>query len=325
MMSRIILALLMGLYSIGVLANNSSDNEPALLGIIEQAKKAASELDYSGIYTYQQGLKIKASRIVHIVDATGERERIQTLDGVHNEYIRHNQDGKSLVPSVKMIIKEHKRAYKFPHLLKHYDHNIDQNYSLIDNKETSRVAGRDCKLIKIQPNDNNRYGYAICIDGKTGMLLQTQTINSNKDVVDQLMFVNLSLGKDAANFSTDPSWDIEKWDVTELNLLSVDLHSQGWRIQYPVGFDIVTQISRQISPDKQVSHLVLSDGLAAISIFVEPFNKNLHTVNMQGGLNKGYVNLYRKRVSDFWVTILGQVPAQTVRSIGEKIEYVPIN
>lgn len=325
MVSRIILALVIGLYSMGVLADNTNDNEKALLSIIEKAQKAASELDYSGIYTYQQGLNIKASRIVHIVDATGERERIKTLDGAPNEYIRHNHEGKNLVPSVKVIINEHKRAYKFPHLLKHYDLNVSQNYKLITEDETSRVAGRDCELIKLHPNDNNRYGYALCIDGKTGLLLQTQTINSNKDVVDQLMFVNLSLGKEAANFSTDPSWDISKWDVTELNLLSVDLHSQGWRIQYPVGFEVVTQISRQISTDKQVSQLVLSDGLAAISVFVEPFNKAKHTVNMQGGLNKGYINLYRKRVSDFWVTILGQVPAQTVRSIGEKIEYVPIN
>ncbi len=72
----------------------------ALLGRIQDA---ASKLDYSGIFTYQQGETIQSSHVVRVVDGSGERERIEVLDGQPREYLRHNDDIQCLVPEHKTI------------------------------------------------------------------------------------------------------------------------------------------------------------------------------------------------------------------------------
>src|SRR5690606_26862580 len=61
------------------------------LQLLQKIQTAARELDYSGIYTFQQDAIMASSRIVHMVDGTGERERLVLLDGMPREFLRHNK------------------------------------------------------------------------------------------------------------------------------------------------------------------------------------------------------------------------------------------
>jgi len=51
------------------------------VALLQKIQSAASQLDYSGVFMYQQGATMQSTRIVHIVDGTGERERLEVLDG----------------------------------------------------------------------------------------------------------------------------------------------------------------------------------------------------------------------------------------------------
>jgi len=284
---------------------------------------AAHDLDYAGIYTYQQGATVTSSRIVHKVDGTGERERVEVLDGTPSEIIRHNQDIRRLLPDRKLVVIEDRRGDRFPSLLLGDAEQVVKYYEAIVLNDDERVAGRACRRIFLKPKDPHRYGYMLCVDAQEDLLLKVQTVTANRDVIDQVLFVSLALGEQTADDDVSESWDTTRWEVHEVPLDAINVQALGWRIPKPPGFSIMTQVSRPIRAKDHVNHLVLSDGLAAISVFIEPFNARRHAVSSQGGVHKGPVNIFRRRIGDFWLTVLGQVPADTLRDIAEHIEYVP--
>jgi sigma-E factor negative regulatory protein RseB len=67
-----------------------------------------------------------------------------------------------------------------------------------------------------------------------------------------------------------------------------------------------------------VDQAVFSDGLAAISIFVEPVEKN---TRKEGTGSSGATHVLVKRHGDFWITLLGEVPQATLQQFASAIEY----
>jgi sigma-E factor negative regulatory protein RseB len=66
-----------------------------------------------------------------------------------------------------------------------------------------------------------------------------------------------------------------------------------------------------------VNHVVFSDGVAAVSIFIEPA-----TSQTEPGLShRGALHVYTRIVSDHMVRVLGEVPASTVRQVAESVTF----
>ncbi len=294
------------------------------LALLQQVQTAARSLDYAGIYTYQQGVTLVSSRIVHLVDGTGERERVELLDGQPRESVRHNDEVRNLLPERKVVVIERRGGERFPGLLLGDGRDLGRYYDVVPLSPTERVAGRECTPVRLRPRDAHRYGHILCIDARSRLLLKAQTVTASNEVIDQIAFSSITLGEQAAQVSVEPSWDTRQWQVIELPFTPVDLSRGGWRIPLPVGFSIMAQVSRPLRPRAEVKQMVLSDGLAAISIFVESYDAARHQATEQGGMHKGALSVFRKRFGDFWLTALGQVPADTLRDIVEHVEYVPL-
>lgn len=301
-----------------------ADSQPEQIALLLKMQAAARELDYSGIYTYQQGVIMTSSRVVHLVDGTGERERIEMLDGEPRELVRHNDMIHSLLPRRKIVVIEQRRGERFPSLLLGDGGSVAQHYDVVVLSEPERVAGRECTVVMLRPRDVYRYGHALCVDTKSHLLLKAQTVTASNEVIDQVAFSTLTMGEDVADDRVSASWNTENWHVIETPMVAIDLAEKGWRIPRPPGFEVITQVSRPLRADEFVNQLVLSDGLAAISVFVEPYDPDRHLASGQGGVHKGPLSVFRKRIGDFWLTTLGQVPADTLRDIAERVEYVPL-
>lgn len=324
-MRRLFACLLLTLLAQPLLAaQGQADASAEQLAFLRKMQSAAHELDYSGVYTYQHGAIMTSSRVVHRVDGTGERERIEILDGTPREFIRHNDTTQTLLPEREVIVVERRRTFRFPSLLLDDGQRLTEYYDISMDGGSERVAGCDCDIVSLEPRDAHRYGHVLCVDTKSHLLLKAQTISTQNEVIDQVAFVSLTLGEDSANERITPGWDTAKWKTVEMPMTAVDLNEKGWRIPRPPGFDIMTQVSRPLRAADHVSQLVLSDGLAAISVFVEPFDTSRHAVLDQGGVHRGALSVFRKRIGDYWLTVLGQVPADTLRDIAEHVEYVPL-
>jgi sigma-E factor negative regulatory protein RseB len=68
---------------------------------------------------------------------------------------------------------------------------------------------------------------------------------------------------------------------------------------------------------REVSQIVFSDGLAAISVFIEPGTQS----RTEGSLQQGAMNILGKRQGEFWLTIVGEVPSNAIRQVANSIEY----
>jgi sigma-E factor negative regulatory protein RseB len=289
---------------------------------LQKMQEAAKRLDYSGVYTYQQGNTVLSTRLVHIVDGTGERERVLLLDGKPREYLRHNDASQCLLPDQKVVLVERRESDRFPAVLFDDGSRLAEHYEMKVSETPKRVAGRSCKEITLAPRDAHRYGYRLCADQATSLLLRVQTV-APEGVLTQIVFNTLEIGNSVDSEALNPSWNTKDWKFVELSVQEVDLSSEGWRIPLPPGYRPLTQVLRDLRAERQVKHLVASDGLSTLSVFIEPYAESPQA-REPGLLRNGALSAYRTRIGDYWLTVLGEVPPDTVRDLAQRTEYVPL-
>jgi sigma-E factor negative regulatory protein RseB len=292
--------------------------------LLSQIQQAAHTLNYAGVFAYQQGGAIESSRIVHVFDGQNEIEKLELLDGPPREYLRRNDDVQCLIPEQKTVLLEKQRGDRFPALLLASAQSIDANYSVRPLAQPMRVAGRTCQLIDIVPRDAMRYGYRLCVDIESKLLLKAQTLNDAGSVVEQVAFTQISIGSAIPDSMLQASWPTADWAVLEPVQKTVDLKALGWRIEAPAGYLATSQIQQLFAENKLVHQMVLSDGLATISIFIEPYLNERSDYKPHGAAQVGSVNLYGVKIANFWLTVLGEVPASTLEKFAQSIQYVPV-
>jgi len=296
---------------------------PSVLALLQRIQSAARTQDYVGVFTHQYGETLASSRIVHVVDGTGERERLEQLDGEPREYLRHNETTQCLMPQRKLVIREQGRSHRFPGLLVGEGQAIDQYYQLRDAEKFSRVAGRACRVFHLEPQDTQRYGYTLCTDTQTDLLLKVQIANA-EGVMDQIVFTSIVVGQDVSPAQLQSNWNTQGWEVRDVHKLSTNLAQQGWRIPAPAGYQTVAQRLRPMSKNRQVSQLVLSDGLAAISVFIEPMPSLPARDHMLGTtLRRGALSIHTARIGNHGLTVLGDVPPAVLQALAQRTQFVP--
>lgn len=324
-LSRIYLVFLMAatcLLAQPALADQAAQQAPQTIEILKKIQAAARTLDYAGVYTYQQGPMMLSSRIVHLVDGTGERERLELLDGAPREYLRHNDVTQCLIPEKKRIVIEQRRGDRFPALMLGAGQTISEHYQINVLPAPHRIANRECTMVELLPKDPHRYGYRLCTDNETNLLLKAQTVSAEHGLIDQISFTSLQLGEKVEPGQLVSSWSTKGWQVVETVMEPVDLAANGWRIPFPPGFEPVTEVSRPMPRSRRVSQLVISDGLAAISVFIEPYDAGPEPP-ANGMASAGAMNIFQARIAGHRLTALGEVPVGTLRDIVEHTEYVP--
>ena len=291
--------------------------------IVRQIQQAARTLNYVGVFAFQQGERFESSRITHFFDGKNEKERIEVLDGLPREYLRFNDEVQGLMPDRKLVLLERQRGDRFPGLLLNQAQTLEKNYSLRLAPDLLRIAGRPCRGIEITPRDTHRYGYRLCADLETNLLLKAQMVGPEGVVIEQVAFTQVSIGVDITEAMLTPTWVTTDWRTVRAQHSKVDLFAQGWRISAPEGYVATSQQERIFSNDKRVNQLVLSDGLATISIFIEPYQPERSEYEPQGAARSGSVNIFGIKVANFWLTVLGEVPAATLEQLAQSIQYVP--
>ena len=299
---------------------------------LHRIQLAAQKVNYSGTFVYQQASQVRTSRITHLLDGKNEIEKLEILDGKPREYIRINDEIICYLPEVRTLITEKKIAQDiFPALLAANPSDLSSYYAL-RRGDGGRVAGFDSLEVILEPKDNLRYGYRLWAERNTGLLLRAQTINEKNEIVEQIAFTQLEIGnihrsRVKPSFVNTAGWQTENSVMTQSSGL-------GWSVRnVPPGFKKVRELKRLISDvsasngsaaalnsitttQREVIQLVFSDGLAAISVFIEPGSRS----RTEGSVQQGAMNIIGKRQGDFWLTIVGEVPAAAIKQIANSIE-----
>ncbi len=291
------------------------------LQILERIATAARTLNYEGTFVYQHGERVETSRIVHFVDTDGEHEKLETLDGPRREIIRNNDEVMCFYPDAK-IVRSQKRIAKrsFPALVPEQLSSIAQYYSVRKGR-MERVAGFDAQVVILHPNDAMRYGHKLWAETNTGLLLKARTVNEARQVVEQFAFTQLNIGRGVTREMINPSYQasIPEWRLDRLAQSMLSEVETGWTVRdFPPGFRKIMDMRRTKTGGRVVTHMVYSDGMAAVSIFIESMPGR--SVN-EGLSRQGAINIYRRTVGDNLVTVLGETPAATVIQIGNSVVF----
>ena len=283
---------------------------------------ASRKLNYSGTFVYQHGDRIETSRIVHFVNpAGGEFEKLETLDGPPREIIRTNDQVTCYRPDTKTVIIEKRSARRFPAVFPDQLVGVADNYA-VNVGEMDRVAGYDCQVVVLVPKDSLRYGHQFCAEAASGLPLRARTLSEKNLLLESFAFTEVRLG---GRFSRDQvrsryADKSRKWKVDHSGLVLSDVPADtGWTLtRQPAGFKKLTELKRSIAGrGAVVSHIVYSDGLAAISVFIEPLPKNRPARSLS---HQGAVNIYVRPMADHMVTVLGETPAATVMQVANSLE-----
>jgi sigma-E factor negative regulatory protein RseB len=166
----------------------------------------------------------------------------------------------------------------------------------------------------LEPRDGYRYAYNLWLDKQTGLLLKSRTVNQNGSVVSMFVFSEIQIGRapDAELFRNELAGKL-------IQKASLDQPASiGWNVTPPPGFVRVQAAVREL-PGKQepVTHLVFSDGLSVLSMFVEPINPKMQ--RMHGLSAEGAIGVYAREVDGYSVTTLGEVPSTALIETGNSV------
>jgi len=293
------------------------------LALLKQMASASRRLNYSGTFVYQHADRIETSRIAHFVNpAGGEFEKLETLDGPAREVIRTNDQVTCYLPDSKTVIIEKRSTRRFPALLPEQLSGVADNY-VVSVTGMDRVAGYDCRVVVLEPKDKLRYGHQFCAEAGSGLPLRARTLSEKNQQLETFAFTDLRIG---GSFSRDQvrsryAAKSKEWKVDHSALAISDVPADtGWSLtRQPTGFKKLTELKRSIAGrSAMVSHIVYSDGLAAISVFIEPLPKARPARSLS---HQGAVNIYIRPVADHMVTVLGEAPAATVMQIANSLEF----
>ena len=287
---------------------------------LKRIASAARQTNYAGTFVYQHGRQVETSYVAHWSDASGEAERLETLDGPQREIIRNNDNVTCYMPDSKTVVIEKRTARQFPLLLPEQLSGIAENYT-VRRAEADRVAGHDCQNIALEPKDNLRYGHTFCADMASGLPLRARTYNESGGLVDHFAFTQITIGPGVTKdmLKSRLAAKSQTWQVDRSALEQRDATQAGkWVLRNELaGFKKLMEMKRTIAGrSAEVSHIVYSDGLAAVSVFVEPMPKSPPAA---GATYQGAVNIYVKPFSDQMVTVVGETPARTIRQIAESV------
>jgi len=300
-----------------------AQTDTSALQWLQRIYAATQKLSYTGVFVYQQGQQVETSRITHIVEASGPRERLETLDGIPREIIRTRDQVVCYLPaSMTVKIDKQSGTRMFPAILPERLKELFENYN-IRKGDVERVGGYDCQVIILEPRDRMRYGHRLWADLNTGMLLKAKTFDEKNEMLEQFSFTQLQIGgaigreQLKARFSRAS----RDWRVEDSGAIRANLAEAGWTIRSsPPGFRTVIELLRTLGGTSGVGHIVLSDGLAAISVFIQPA-KSKQPALQPGLVRQGAINVYTRPVGEHWVTVVGEAPPESVKYIADAVEY----
>ncbi|MDE2296071.1 MAG: MucB/RseB C-terminal domain-containing protein, partial [Gammaproteobacteria bacterium] len=314
-------------------AASASEGQSARVWL-EKMSRAIETRNYEGTFFHVGGGRVETMRVVHRYHDGRVTERIESLDGAGREFVR-DSSGRLIcyMPDKRMVLVE-KRPSGAAHVggsflgtLPRFGHGVDRFYRIRELAD-QRLLGHRVKVIAVDPKDQYRYGYRLWIDRRTAMPLKTQLRDAQGQVREQILFARLSMRQSIppAELQANVPKTGVRWIVQRPTQAMSSGAASLRPASLPPGFRLTASGAQTIgAAGRPAEHLVYSDGLATVSLFVEPRpaakgpGGAAARPPMQGlaRLNAGFA--FSTVVAGHQVTAVGEVPAETVEFIAHSV------
>ena len=292
---------------------------------LERMNRALTTRNYDGTFSHWHGGQVETLRIIHRVQDGVVSERLASLDGSGREFIRTGGQLACYLPDKRTVVVEQRPLQEplvgFPAVSEH-------TATFYDIKEVARTRlnRRDTHLITVTPKDEYRYGYRLWIDDKTAMPLKTQLCDAQGNVIEQIVFADLTLSAHIADAAFRPEVSTEGFQWVRdagIPLRAPAAGTLGWAAMHlPPGFRMTVRSSQTLpGSTAPVDHLVFTDGVASVSVFVEiQQNVTSGTAAVAETATVGSSSAFSTVVDGHKVTAVGEVPPATVQFIATQVK-----
>lgn len=292
---------------------------------LQKSAFAARELNYQGVFVYQNGKQTSSVQITHMNNAGREMTRNVVLDsGAQASQPREvYSQGSDIVimhkKNKKMVIEKRRGQNLFPAMLPTDLRAIKASYSAtLGVKEY--IAGREAQVIDLVSNDAFRYSYKIWADTEYGLLLKMTLVDNKNKILEQIEFNQLStLNSQDVNWfqpKIDVSKSYEMQDKTAVNHVVSD-----WIVaELPIGYVKVNHRALAV-PGKAtpVDQMIFSDGIGSVSLFIEPITKGMRP--KMGEMSIGSTNICARVLDGHQITVVGEVPLLPCWQIAKAVSF----
>lgn len=286
--------------------------------------EASRQRNYIGTFVVSSNTgAMSSARIWHACDADQQVERVENLTGVPRATIRRNSEVATFLPEHRVVRTEKRESLGlFPELLQSKDGTIPEFYTA-RKIGYDRVAGHDAEVVQLAPRDNLRFGYRIWSEKKSGLVVKLQTLDLEGRVLEQAAFTELQLdaplkADKLAQMMTPP----EGWKVEKAEAVKTSAAAEGWALKTSVpGFRPMSCYRRPAgapAAPEGTMQWIFSDGLASVSLFVEAYDRQRHL--QEGLFAAGATQTLTRRIQDWWLTAVGEVPPQTLKAFAQGLE-----
>lgn len=296
---------------------------------LNRIQDAANKRNFVGTLVVSAGAAVSSSHIAHYCEGRNQFERIDSLDGQMRNVYRHNDLVHTVWPQRRMAVVEQRDAMtSFPGLLQPGGDHVQDFYELRA-AGLERVAGHEANVLILKPRDKLRFGYRLWAEKSTGLLLRTEVLGNKGEVLESSAFSEVA-------FNVRPQPEsvlqpikklVDGFRTVRTVTVPARLEAEGWVIKSTVpGFQVVSCVKRPFDAEPmgrtgasaQALQTVYSDGLTYVSVFIEPYEAERHTRAMMTAM--GATQTLMRREGEWWITVMGDVPAVTLRQFAQSVE-----
>lgn len=284
---------------------------------LQRMADAARTVSHSGELVYAQGDRLDALRIIRLREESNQRERLYSLNGAGREVLREEGKVVRVFPGERAVMVDKTDGRRRLTDITSAQIRELESWYAVSMAGVDRIADRPTMRLRIVPHDEKRYGYTLWLDRETGLLVRSQMHGTEGDVLEEFMYVNLRIGP----VEPDAVQSVHALDAYRRigrKPAARPENGDAWAATYlPEGFELLSDEWWRMpgSPDP-VRHLLFGDGLGAVSVYIAPTSgKTFH-----GQSGSGAIRVAGRVIGDYQVTVMGDVPQQTVTGILQGLE-----
>jgi len=280
---------------------------------------ALNNSSYVGEFVSESAERTERLAITHRVRDGVVSERLVSLEGAGRELVRENNEVVVYLPDQKLAIIERRSGRSdLMGALPQFEGRMASWYK-VDwvGRETLDDFGPTA-VVAVRPLDGYRFGYRLWIDLDTHMPVRSDLSDGSGRVIERLRFTRLQFDNDIPDSAFEPALDRRKLRWVRQSPQSDDV-APAWRAaQVPPGFRLSMSGMQSVAGSGgPVNHLVYSDGLASVSVFVQQAAAG--KARPQGTTRSGVASAFTTVVDGHQVTAVGEVPPRTLKVIATSI------
>lgn len=264
---------------------------------LPRLRHALDTLQYEGVFVYLHDGQVDSMQVRRTVNERGTREHLVSLTGDRRQLLREGNSVQFLLPAGLMTLTSGGDGAMPPEI------SGDAPYELVVSGQ-SRVAGYEAAILDAKPRDTQRYGYRLWIERETGMLLGSALVGADGNAIEQMMFTSLVLKPGPAVAAATPA----------PAAVPAPVPGEWSAPALPDGFRLVARPAAE----RDAEHQVWSDGLANVSLYVEPLRAE--TADWTGSSRRGAIAVVGRVRGGYHVVVMGDLPVATVERIADSVQ-----